>query len=132
MEPWVHQVMGMFAGNQMERKKWMLWVASKTVSFLDSNITEVSGWLTNLVMMSRVVTCGIWICWGVNPCCSSCFGIKCLWAISIFSSCVYPRKKVILCCNYSHSFHSAMFFLNESNADLMYLGFRMNLSVNFQ
>lgn len=103
-------VMEMLTGNLLEREKWML-VASKITSFSDSTINEVSGWLTNLVMMSRVVTWGIWICWGVSPCCSNCFGIKCLWAISIFSSCVYPGKEVILFSNYSHSFHS--FLMNQ-------------------
>lgn len=48
---------------------------------------------THLEMMVRVVTWGIWICWGVSPCCSSCFGIKCLWAISSFSSWEYPGKE---------------------------------------
>lgn len=39
------------------------------------------------------------------------------------------KKKEILFCNYSHSFHSATFLKNESNADLMDLRFRINLSV---
>lgn len=69
---------------------------------------QASGWLTNLVMMSRVVAWGIWTCCGVSPCCASCFGIKCLWAISIFSSWVYPGKEEILFGNYSWSSHNTV------------------------
>lgn len=49
---------------------------------------------------------------------------------SQFSPLVYTLgKKVILFCNYSHSFHSATLKKkkNESNADSMDLGLRMNL-----
>lgn len=44
-----------------------------------------------LLMIPCVVSCGIWSCWGVRPCWSSWWGIRCRWAISTFSSCVYPR-----------------------------------------
>lgn len=44
-----------------------------------------------LLMISCVVSWGIWSCWGLRPCCSSWWGIRCRWAISTFSSCVYPR-----------------------------------------
>lgn len=61
--------------------------------FIKEGISTESNEQIYLVIMPNVVTWGICICCGVRPCCSSCLGIKCLCAISIFSSCVYPSKE---------------------------------------